>query len=146
MLLLFSTGWILLILAYAAWTDIRTRVIPNTLIVVGFIGLLLLQLLNQEVYWESLLIGILVGFGLWRFNFIGGGDSKLIMLVSTVFAANMLPWLYLSISLCGMAQATWHITFKKKTTLPYAVSIFMGFLIYQCVLIFANGDSYLLVY
>lgn len=132
MFLFISYGWIIFITAGAAWCDIQTRTIANSLILIGLIGLLFWQLLHGTINWLSLIIGTGLGLLLWSGKLFGGGDSKLLIFVSTAFAVNLLPWLYLSITLCGGVQACCYLTFKKETTLPYAVSIFFGTLLYLC--------------
>lgn len=120
------TLWILCILLVATIQDIKTRTIDNRLILCGFGGLIILQILEQKVEWQSLIIGILGGLTLWQLKIIGGGDSKLLMLVSLAFPVSHLIALYLSISLAGGVHALIWYTLKKESALPYAVSILAG--------------------
>ena len=118
--------WILLILTVAAAYDLKNRRIPNALILIGFIGLLGFQTLDQNWQPFSVFIGLMVGLSLWQMKAIGGGDSKLLVLVSAAFAPAQLIWLYLYISLAGAGQACWWKFLKKETPLPYAVAILVG--------------------
>lgn len=127
--------WLGLILLIAAVWDGQKRVVPNLLILVGLIGLLGLQILDQSWQPLSFLIGLALGLVLWRLKALGGGDSKLLVLVSAAVSPTQLVWLYLCISLAGAVQALWWQVQKKETALPYAVSILSGTMIY--LLLFA---------
>lgn len=83
MFLFISYGWIIFITAGAAWCDIQTRTIANSLILIGLIGLLFWQLLHGTINWLSLIISTALGLLLWSGKLFGGGDSKLLILVST---------------------------------------------------------------
>jgi len=146
MFLFISYGWISLITAYAAWSDVQTRTIPNPIVLVGLIGLLAWQILHGEINGLSLIMGTVFALLLWGGKIIGGGDSKLLLLVSTAFAVDLLPWLYVSIALCGAVQALCYLVFKKKGSLPYAVAIFFGTLFLFCVWIFPNSYLHRFVY
>ena len=135
--------WLLLILAFAAWQDIQTRTISNTLILLGLSGLIALQYLSQETQFTSLFIGFLVGLMLWKSKFIGGGDSKLLMLTSAAFYVSQRPLLYGFISLFGAAQALLWILLKKRSALPYAVAILLGTISFILFGIFSNGNYYI---
>lgn len=132
MFLFISYGWISFIAAYAAWRDIQTRTIPNQIVLVGLIGLLTWQILHGEVNGLSLITSTVLALLLWGGKIIGGGDSKLLILVSAAFSIDLLPWLYVSIALCGAVQALCYLVFKKEGSLPYAVAIFLGTLFYLC--------------
>lgn len=126
MFLLISYGWTSLITAYAAWRDIQTRTIPNALVLVGLLGLLIIQSGAQIWHPTSLFVGLMIGLILWQLKVIGGGDSKLLILVSATFEPTQLALLYLCISLAGAVQAIIALIFKQSTNLPYAVAIFTG--------------------
>jgi len=126
MLLFLQISWLLLILSIAAWQDIKTRTVSNRLVLIGFIGLVGLQILGQSMHLLSLIIGILIGLTLWKFKFFGGGDSKLIMLISAAFLHTELITLYSFIAVIGALQALWFLKYKPQKTLPYAVAILMG--------------------
>ncbi|NCP66887.1 prepilin peptidase [bacterium] len=118
--------WLLTILLIAAVLDIYTRKIPNQIIFIGLIGVLSLQFYSDSFQWPSFLIGLGLGLLLWRFRVVGGGDSKLIILVSAVFPLNYLIQIYAFIALAGALQALWWMAFKKPSNLPYAVAILLG--------------------
>jgi prepilin peptidase CpaA len=118
--------WLFFILALAAGFDIHTRKIPNSLIVLGLIGLIALQIYSNSVQPFSFFVGFILGISLWYFKLIGGGDSKLLIFVSAAFALSDLLWVYTLISLTGAAQALFWIWLKKTSNLPYAVAIFLG--------------------
>lgn len=126
MLLALQIFWLLLILSLAAWQDIGSRTISNKLILLGLIGLIAIQISNQSLQLSSLVIGVLVGLALWKFKFIGGGDSKLLMFVSAAFAPTQLITLYAFIAVSGALQALWFMKYRPQKTLPYAVAILIG--------------------
>jgi prepilin peptidase CpaA len=130
MLTMLEFLWLTIFLGLSAWQDIKTRTISNDLIFTGFMGVIILQTINQTWHGFSVLIGIIVSFGLWRLKFIGGGDSKLLMMVSFAFPPRDLYTLYLYISLAGALQALYFVTLKKETSLPYAVAILGGTLLF----------------
>lgn len=119
-------SWVLLVLFLAVIFDIKSRTIPNLLVLAGIVVLLVLQWWEKSLQPLSLFIGVVTGLALWKLKFIGGGDSKLLMLVSAAFAPPYLLGLYVSISLIGSVQALIAITFKQKKNLPYAVAITLG--------------------
>ena len=72
-------------------------------------------------------MGIFLGLSLWHFKFFGGGDSKLLWLVSSAFPANMLVSLYALIALSGSVQALWALKHQQK--IPYGLAIAAGTII-----------------
>ncbi len=126
MLLTLQMFWLLLILSLAAWQDVQTRTISNRLVLIGLIGLLFLQILNQNLDPISFIIGLIVSLILWKFKFIGGGDSKLLILISMPFIPTQLVSLYAFIAVIGTLQALYYLKYKSQKTLPYAVSILVG--------------------
>lgn len=118
--------WLCLILSICSAFDVCTRRIPNGVVLVGFIGLLILQFKTQNWQPLSFLIGLTVGLILWQLKMIGGGDSKLLALVSAAYTPAALPLLYLCISLAGAVQALYFLRFKKGKNLPYAFAILIG--------------------
>lgn len=121
--------WLVGILSLAAVYDIYQRRIPNFLVLFGFIVLLLLQAWLQALEPVSLLIGLMVGLTAWQLKLIGGGDSKLLILVSATVAPAQLIGLYLCIALAGALQALVALMLKQNKQLPYAVAILIGFLL-----------------
>lgn len=125
--------WLVFILSLAAFFDVKSRRIPNLLVVIGLIGLFSLQLVNNTFYPLSLLVGLLLGLTLWQVNMIGGGDSKLLVLASMAFSLPSLAQLYFCITIAGAIQALYFIIFIKQNRLPYAVAILGGTAIFLCL-------------
>lgn len=143
MLLFLQTLWLLSILTIAAYQDIQSRTISNQLVLTGFAGLLFIQILNQNFEPASFIIGFSLSLILWKSKFIGGGDSKLLMLISAAFEPTQLLPLYTFIAITGALQALYFLKYKLKKTLPYAVAIFMGTL---CFILWQKKTSWLEVF
>ena len=93
------------VLFSAAVTDLRTREIPNGLVLVVLtLGMILQLLSGRGMLWLTLLIAgliFVVGVGLARIHVIGGGDVKMIAALSVLFPAALVPALLLCIALAG---------------------------------------------
>lgn len=122
-----------LTLLTAIYFDIKKRQIPNDLVLSGVLILLALQTYQQSWQPLSLLVGIFIGLSLWQLKFMGGGDSKLLMLVSAAFAPTYLLTLYLCISLMGGLQAALALCLGHDKKLPYVVAIGAGTLMFLAI-------------
>jgi prepilin peptidase CpaA len=151
------TMWLLpwasltLLLALACLEDIRTRRIPNALVVAGLLIGLGLQALTRgdglfavqqpgglglSAGAQAVALMFVVAFVAWRIRFFGAGDAKLLIAVSSFFGpAEVLP-LCLATLIVGGVQAlvTLHITsnilaggrwaaMPALARLPYSVAI-----------------------
>ena len=89
----------------AALADIRTRRIPNGLVLVVLTFAMALQLATGDaLLWLSLLIAAAVfvaGAVLTRHGMIGGGDAKMIAAVTVLVPPALVPTLLLFIALAG---------------------------------------------
>ena len=130
--------WIVAFSALSLWTmysDIRYRVIPNTLIVCVLITVIIFCIqsasLNQCLYSIPVLI---IGLVLWRLGVVGAGDVKLLVAFIPAVDPIFHVFTFLIIAFSGGIVAV--ITFlyakliKKKKysdiTVPYGVSIALG--------------------
>ena len=144
---------LLMLLAAASVTDIRSRIIPNIipiLIVVLFlIGLIVSPDLRVDWPWRiaAFAIAFSVGFGLFVVGVMGGGDVKLFAALALFHNLSSLGLLALATSIAGAGVA---IVFafvefiqrrtdaqrrgslgedlrtSMKTKIPYGVGIFLG--------------------
>ena len=131
------TDWIylgvLICLLGAIFYDLRFRLIPNWLIglvlTFGFLNLSFHPELALQ-YLISLGIGVLVWGGLFYARLMGGGDAKLMMALSLLVLPMNLFVFYLCVLAIGAIQAlTWLVAFKDKT-LPYALAIGLGSVVF----------------
>jgi prepilin peptidase CpaA len=114
-----SIGFLLLLLLAAAWSDIRSRRIPNILVFPGAIaGVLLHVLLPQEAGGLGIL-GSLAGWGtglalllpLYLLRIMGAGDVKLMAMTGAFLGAQATVGALLCVLLAGgvlaLAAALW---------------------------------------
>jgi prepilin peptidase CpaA len=93
------------LLAAAARTDFRARIIPNRVVAaIAANGLLLGLLSRPDRVWISLLVALvlLIGLGfIAHLDLIGGGDAKLISAVTLLVPPETIAPLLLAIALAG---------------------------------------------
>src|SRR5690349_17759206 len=119
-----NIGFLLLLLLAAAWSDIRSRRIPNLLVFPGaIIGLLLHALLQQETGGLGIL-GSLAGLGtglvlllpLYLLRIMGAGDVKLMAMTGAFLGAQETVGALLCVLLAGgglaLAAALRHGTLR----------------------------------
>jgi len=114
-------------LLIAVYTDIKSRVIPNWLILITlFLGFLNFILNPEPGYLISFGVGVITWGLLFYLKLFGGGDAKLMMVLSFfVLPVNLLTF-YLCVLIAGALQALFWMCFKKSRELPYAVAIALG--------------------
>lgn len=117
------------LLIVSSYTDLKSRLIPNWL-VLAVLGLGLVQvgldLENVVSYGWSFLVGLLVWGGLFHFRLMGGGDAKLMIALSVWVLLPELLTLYLCVAIAGGVQAGIWFLLKKERELPYGVAISLG--------------------
>lgn len=101
-----SDAVIVVVLLLCAWTDLRARRIPNTLIVLAAVAAVLSRLaaVGPGGLWPPLAAGLLSFaclFPLWRLRLLGGGDLKLFVVLSIWAGLSRLPELALAVALAG---------------------------------------------
>jgi prepilin peptidase CpaA len=76
---------LLLVVCLAAWSDVRSRRIPNRLTVSGLAAALILRVLLGVVPLQQGVLGVVLALGisvvLFALGVIGGGDAKLLVAV-----------------------------------------------------------------
>jgi prepilin peptidase CpaA len=117
------------ILAWAAVSDIRRRIIPNVAVaalLVVFLGWAVLVLGFGRPLVSALEAGgiaLLVTFALWAFKVVGAGDSKLFAVAALFFGLGYLPLFALATVLAGGFVAAASLALRPRRT---AVMLAMG--------------------
>lgn len=129
-------GGLITALAYATWTDLRSRTIPNPLNAGIALAAPLWWWACGVAPWPGVAIQITLGatallifMGAFALGAMGGGDVKLIAalglwLVPTAFF-QMIVWMSLGGGLLTLGMLIWHRLRKAETPLeiPYGVAI-----------------------
>ena len=123
--------WTTLIALVAAVQDAHTRRISDNLLSIGIVGLGigLIFSLESTLLWEHIwsgLLGLWIGAALFHFRILGGGDAKLLTVVSLLVPLQNWAELWIWIFLAGGFQALWAKTVSREKNIPYAVAIFSG--------------------
>jgi len=104
--MLSSTSLLACVLAWAAWTDLASRRIPNALVAVG----LCLALASVSMGWTALslsqcalgaLSGLLLFLPLYLLGAVGAGDAKLMTAVGAFVGAQAVVWVTVYTALIG---------------------------------------------
>ncbi len=136
-------GWVCAISLIAALYDTNTQRIPDRLLSLGIIvlGAGLIWALQGPQIWTHLgsgIVGLWIGALFFYFKIMGGGDAKLLSLVSLMVPVDYLLELLLWIFIAGGILALWARFIFKQKAIPYAVAIFGG--------VFAFGAVRLLIF
>ena len=148
-------GLLFAILLAASWFDIKARIVPNQLILVGLIaGILMNAWVSTPGRFSFGLYGLLIGFGVmvvpYALNWLGAGDVKLFAVVGlflgsekiidaailTAFCGGLLALYYLIKMKITKAQNLPLMPSSNKPALPYVIAIFGGTLL---TLIFSDS-------
>jgi prepilin peptidase CpaA len=117
------------ILAWAAVSDVRKRVIPNVAVaalLAVFLGWAVLVLGFGRPLISALEAGgiaLLGTFALWTFKVVGAGDSKLFAVAALFFGLGYLPQFALATVLAGGVVAAASLALRPRRT---AVMLAMG--------------------
>ena len=130
--------------AYAAWSDLARRLLPNWLCALACLAGLVFALLAggwPAFGWALLhgLVALLVGMGLFAARLIGGGDAKFYAAVAAWFPLSRAPLLLFATSLAGLVLtlAMWRRLKRRSphtpgeaadrlAQVPYGVAIAIG--------------------
>ena len=124
----------LTLLFSAALSDLRSRTIPNTLVLLG-LGLGLgLSLVHPDFTFFQSLLGALAGLifflPFYFLRWMGGGDVKLFSVVGAYAGYASLFWLVPLIVAIGgfvaLVTLYYNRQYQTQHQLPYAVPIFLG--------------------
>jgi Flp pilus assembly protein protease CpaA len=143
----------IIFLLLATISDLYNRTIPNLILIPMFLVSLWLHQNNLPEFFLALLISSIIILILYKLNFFAGGDAKLLIILGATVGHPELFYLFATIFIIGGFQAiaskVWLIkrsdsevlglAFGERTsktlnsakkTLPYALSILLGYLIF----------------
>lgn len=122
-----------LLLLYIAWKDITTRIISHfnlLMLIVLFIPLFILQGKTPNIL--AAFIVFILCFILFIFHTMGGGDVKLLTILSLAFFnPALLMFLMTTLLLGGFVAIIGVIAFRRSTLdhgVPYAVAMSLAFI------------------
>lgn len=120
-------------LAYLSWTDISKREISNKgVMVVAVLAVALSLLKYHDIFLLSAGIALVVGFLLFQFNVMGGGDAKLIAVLMLALPTEQITTFLFLTTFSGLFLIIFGWLFFRKSIkengLPYGVAISFGFL------------------
>lgn len=141
-------GLLFAILLVASWFDIKSRIVPNQLVLVGLIaGILINAWVNTPGRFSFCFYGFLIGFGImvvpYALNWLGAGDVKLFAVVGLFLGPEKIIDAAILTAFCGGLLALYYLikmkTIKvpkdplmpsiKQPGLPYVLAIFGGTLL-----------------
>jgi prepilin peptidase CpaA len=122
------------ILVYAAYSDLKERRIPNQVILIGLAGAATLAasggLFVLSVAAVSLVVALLIFLPIYFFGWLGAGDIKLIALVTSFFGLQQIVPIALFIVLAGGLLSLTYLWLSRlgfvEPRVPYAVAICVG--------------------
>lgn len=135
---LLSNIIIIAILAVASLIDIRKKIIPDTLIIIGSIIGIVMLFLNTEITYISVLAGVVIVGGILLIislvseGALGMGDVKLIACLALFIGLEkLIGTLFVSFIASGLIGLIFLIRSKKnaKKELPFAPFLLLGLLV-----------------
>ncbi len=124
-----ASATLLCLLLLAALGDVRTRTIPNRLILWGLtlsLGFSLAGALSIGQFLGGLAVGGGCLFPLYLRGVLGAGDVKLMGLAGSFLGVKASLVSVLLTTLSGGGLALFYLAFVHSATLPYAVAILLG--------------------
>jgi len=121
-----TIGFLLIFVA----TDLYKRMIPNTVLIVMFFVILWLSHAHISEFLIGFTISAIFILILYSLKFFAGGDAKLLIILGTSVGYPNLFYLFLMIFLVGGLQAFIYKHIFKKITIPYVVSILLGYILF----------------
>ncbi len=124
-------------------TDLYKRIIPNSLLAIMFLVSLWLHQNTLSEFFTALLISTIFIIILYKLKFFAGGDTKLLIILGAIAGYPNLFYLFATIFIIGGFQAVLYKYFssnfnqqqnkkdkQKNNSLPYALSILIGYFIF----------------
>lgn len=124
--------WMILIVV--CYTDIRFRIIHNSIVIAVFIIILANFLIGSgELNYIAALIFFVIGLLIFCFNIMGAGDIKLISVLLLSLPTEQIWDFFILMTLLGLPLAIFALirkTITKSTvTIPYGVAISLSYII-----------------
>lgn len=124
--------WMILIVV--CYTDIRFRIIHNSIVIAVFIIILANFLIGSgELNYIAALIFFIIGLLIFCFNIMGAGDIKLISVLLLSLPTEQIWDFFILMTLLGLPLAIFALirkTITKSTvTIPYGVAISLSYII-----------------
>lgn len=124
--------WMILIVV--CYTDIRFRIIHNSIVIAVFIIILTNFLIGSgELNYIAALIFFVIGLLIFCFNIMGAGDIKLISVLLLSLPTEQIWDFFILMTLLGLPLAIFALirkTITKSTvTIPYGVAISLSYII-----------------
>ena len=122
------------ILIVICYTDIRYRIIANSIIIALFFIILTNFFLGfGKLNYISALIFFIIGLIMYTFKLIGAGDIKLITVLLLSLSYEEVWNFLIMMTLLGLPLAViaiiWKMITKSKVTIPYGVAIGLSYFI-----------------
>lgn len=130
----FVLWFIWLMLIVVCYTDIRYRIIANSIVIALFIIIVLNYLIgNGHLNFISALIFFVIGLFIFCFNIMGAGDIKLISVLLLSLPNEKILDFFLIMTTIGLPLAIIALIRKMITksnvTIPYGVAISLSYII-----------------
>ncbi len=124
--------WMILIVV--CYTDIRFRIIHNSIVIAVFIIILANFLIGSgELNYIAALIFFVIGLLIFCFNIMGAGDIKLISVLLLSLPTEQIWDFFILMTLLGLPLAIFALIIKTITkstvTIPYGVAISLSYII-----------------
>ena len=124
----------LMLLLVATWWDLRTREIPNWIsiaLLAVAISAALLEIANVKLWmvFSGGLLGLVIGFALFRFAKFGGGDAKLIAAIGALLGPVGLLFMLFWMALAGGVLALISLV-RRQSDYAYVPAITAGYIAY----------------
>lgn len=122
------------ILIVICYTDIRYRIIANSIIIALFFIILNNYFLGfGKLNYISALVFFIIGLIMYSFKLIGAGDIKLITVLLLSLPYEEVWNFLIMMTLLGLPLAViaiiWKMITKSKVTIPYGVAIGLSYII-----------------
>lgn len=128
------------LLLFISWQDILLRIISNSsLIVLLCLVVPFVAMQHRFPNVIAALVVLAVFFPLFIFNIIGGGDIKLMSVLSMVFSWQQNADFFFIIALLGGVIGVFGFIFYRQITrergIPYGVAISLAFVFFNTILL-----------
>lgn len=130
--------FIIVLLLIISFIDVKKMIIPDSILLIGFIGSITYMLLSRNINIENIsgsLIGFLIFLSIALLtNAMGGGDIKLMSLLGFIFGINGILFIIVFSFVLGAVTSIFLLVFKikkRKDNIAFAPFISIAVLIYM---------------